>query len=573
MKKTFFSILLTSYIALIFILSTFTVLFSFNSIKKLHLEMQEQNLKNISLSLKSQVVSYLEKGNLEELDRYIKKVGSEIKTRITVIDLTGKVFADSDDYPATMDNHFDRTEISQALKDGFGSSLRFSRTLKEEMLYVAVPISIDDKPVGIIRSSLYINKFNLFLREFRKSILLISTILVTISVILAFLFAGNLSSPINQLSCADSRVSSGECSRRVFLHKNHVLNDFSEGVNSRSTQLKTSFDNVSKQAEELNHLLESIPAAIALIDSSGEITLLNSKFKEVMQIFHENQKTPFWKIIRNAELIDIIEKVSQSGQGQTREIIHSKLSYLCTVAISDNKEIIISMMDNTEIMNVRKIKRDFVVNVSHELRTPLTAMKGFIETMEDELLPEQKNYMSIVKKHTERLVFIVNDLLTLSSLENEEVPLIKENFLLSDLLDNVYKVFKEKIHLKGLDFTLESDSSIIINGDQFRIEQVFINLVDNAIKYTEKGSIYIKSWVSEGKVQICVKDTGIGIPEEHLDRIFERFYVVDKSRSRKAGGTGLGLSIVKHIIELHKGTITVTCPESGGTEFVISLTI
>ncbi|MCD6155495.1 MAG: PAS domain-containing sensor histidine kinase, partial [Candidatus Atribacteria bacterium] len=211
-----------------------------------------------------------------------------------------------------------------------------------------------------------------------------------------------------------------------------------------------------------------------------------------------------------------------------------------------------------------------VVNVSHELRTPLTAIKGYVETLEEEIEGDSKRYLDIIKRHTERLINIVADLLLLSELEEKGLTQIKEEVNLEKVVKDVFKIFDQKAKEKGLKLNLICEGNPVVEGDAFKLEQMFINLIDNAIKYTERGEVLVYLKQTDEEVIVKVKDTGIGIPKEHLDRIFERFYVVDKSRSKKLGGTGLGLSIVKHIVLLHNGKIDVKSSPGEGTEFIIT---
>ena len=234
-----------------------------------------------------------------------------------------------------------------------------------------------------------------------------------------------------------------------------------------------------------------------------------------------------------------------------------------------------TLYDITTIKNLEKTKKDFVSNVSHELRTPLTAIKGFVETLQDTNSDDKnKHYLNIISRHTDRVIRIVNDLLLLSKLEGAPGNLELEKVNLKNLIENILKIFEQSLKEKKLALKFNASNSLpIINADPFKLEQVFINLIDNAIKYTERGEIAISLNSYNETVTIEIQDTGICIPQEHLSRIFERFYVVDSSRSRKLGGTGLGLSIVKHIVLLHNGKIDVKNIPGVGTNFVVSLPV
>jgi two-component system phosphate regulon sensor histidine kinase PhoR len=230
--------------------------------------------------------------------------------------------------------------------------------------------------------------------------------------------------------------------------------------------------------------------------------------------------------------------------------------------------------DVTELKRVEKIKKDFVVNVSHELRTPLTAIKGFVETIYEDIDDKNRGYLAIIRRNTDRLINIVADLLLLSELEEKGAALSLEPCDLTIMIEQMRKIFEPRLREKGLLLTIPANPALPdLMADAFKLEQVFVNLIDNAIKYTETGGITISLLQQNGQVLIEIQDTGIGIPREHLSRIFERFYVVDASRSKQLGGTGLGLSIVKHILLLHNGTIDVESTPGQGTKFIITLPI
>jgi two-component system phosphate regulon sensor histidine kinase PhoR len=241
--------------------------------------------------------------------------------------------------------------------------------------------------------------------------------------------------------------------------------------------------------------------------------------------------------------------------------------------IPTEDEIVVTFHDITESRRVEQIKKDFIVNVSHELRTPLTAIKGFVETIEQDSAKKHKNYLDIITRNTDRLINIVNDLLVQSELEEKYIKLEMEDVDIKKLITNIVRIFEPKGQEKGLSFKVQIEDGFpqAIKGDPFKLEQLFVNIVDNAVKYTEKGEITINLSHAERDIFVTIEDTGIGIPESELPRIFERFYVVDKSRSRRLGGTGLGLSIVKHIALLHSGEVTVKSTSGQGTKVTVRL--
>jgi two-component system, OmpR family, phosphate regulon sensor histidine kinase PhoR len=275
-------------------------------------------------------------------------------------------------------------------------------------------------------------------------------------------------------------------------------------------------------------------------------------------------------------LSKMVTELIEEKKNFTTEINMSNKNYLCTgTAIEKKDKLVLIFHDITSSRKLAQVKRDLITNISHELRTPLTSIKGYIETLEDADDKEREKYIQVIRRNTERLISMVNDLLILSELENEGRKLQIEEVDLKELIANIIKIFEPSINDKQLKFILDIQEDIPhIEADIYKIEQLLINLLDNAIKYTEKGEITISSYMlPTNKVQIEIKDTGIGLKKEDFNRIFERFYVVNKARSRQQGGTGLGLSIVKHILILHKGEIEVDSQLGVGTKFVITLPI
>jgi two-component system phosphate regulon sensor histidine kinase PhoR len=279
----------------------------------------------------------------------------------------------------------------------------------------------------------------------------------------------------------------------------------------------------------------------------------------------------YWELLRSSRLNSLIEEGSE--RSISGEVELADKTFLCIITpLASRKAKVVLLHDITELKQIERVKKDLVVNVSHELRTPLTAIKGFTETLLDEADPKSREYLGIIKRHTDRLIAMVNDLLTLSELE-EKPQLVMEEVNLQELITNVLAIYDPRIRAKGLSFTADLSPPITIKGDAFKLEQLLTNLIDNALKYTEKGQISVDTEVREGNAIIKVKDTGIGIPREDLGRVFERFYVVDKSRSRSMGGTGLGLSIAKHIATLHAGSIEVASTPYTGSTFTVVIPI
>jgi Signal transduction histidine kinase len=572
MKHSLFSKIFGSYVLIVLLLSTLILVSSFRVFKNFYISSVTDELKILGNALESEVTPYLEEKRFQALDVLVKDLGRKIKIRITVIEPQGIVLADSQKDPKLMENHRNRPEIIQALTNGVGSFSRYSTTIKEDLLYVALPVREDGKTVGIIRLSVPLKNLHNLLAALQKEILKSELVIIVICLIGAFIFLKNLTRSIKKVNIAFQKVASGDFATKVFLKRNDEVKQLADSFNLMTDQIKTLFGELSFQKDNLNSIFASIQEGFAVLDEKGRIILSNESFKKIAQKKLIDGKL-YWEVIRDVKFGELVKKVRENKQNLSEELELNGKFYLSSATfLTLREQIVIVFSDITETKNMEKIKRDFVVNVSHELRTPLTAIKGFAETLEEEVGENAKTYAGVIKRNTDRLINIVQDLLLLSELEEKGSKPESEEVNLKQLADNVIRIFKSRLTEKGLDFHLRVEDGLpAVKGDSFKLEQMLINLLDNSIKYTEKGKIVLALKQKEGNVEIIVEDTGIGIPQEHLMRIFERFYVVDKSRSKKFGGTGLGLSIVKHIVLSHKGTIAVESSLAKGTRFTIML--
>lgn len=569
MKRSLFFKIFFSFCLIILLLSILVFFFSFRTIKHHYINTLSLDLKNLAYTLRLKVLPLIEEKDFKRLDSLVKEIGKNIKTRITIIALDGRVLADSEKDPRLMENHNDRPEVKQAKIKGFGKSLRFSTTVKEEMLYVAIPIRSKEKFLGVLRVSLFLKDINKLLNNLKNRIFGIIIFITFLSLLGALLFSRNLSYPLKGLVSASKKLADGDFSAKVSFKRKDEIGRLANSFNKMSEELKRLFDNLTLKQEELNSIISSLEEGLLVLDKEGKIILFNESLKKIVQINPEGKF--WWEVLRNPEMGNLIGKAKKEERISSKELELNGKIFLCSfVFMASKEELIIVLHDITEFKKLEKIKKDFVVNVSHELRTPLTAIKGYVETLEEETKGDAKHYLDIIKRHTERLINIVNDLLLLSELEEKGLTQIKENVNLEEIAKNICKIFEQKAKEKGLKLNLICEDGPVIRGDPFKLEQMFINLIDNAIKYTEEGEVIVSLKRVDKKVIVSVRDTGIGIPDEHLPRIFERFYVVDKSRSKKLGGTGLGLSIVKHVVLLHNGKIDVKSKVGKGTEFIIT---
>ena len=419
-------------------------------------------------------------------------------------------------------------------------------------------------------------------------------IFIILSLISALTVSSLLSNKINtSLSIIISKIRSLiDSENSDYKSHNIVESDFFKLENSINEMNSSHNQTISQLNSEKNQLLvlvNAINEGVVVVSKDGQIVLSNNEFKKMFEIKESPDGRPYWEVIRISEITNLIESALNTRKPAIKEVNliypYEKFYFVNIITLdSPQDEIIAIFYDITEFKNLEKIKAELIANVSHELRTPLTAIKGYVETLEDEAYDtadEKFKFLNIINKHTQRLIDIVSDLLVLSEIEVKESERTSndieefEKLSTNSILLSCYESFKRKIGNKNLVFKKELEQNLPdIRGNQFLLEQAFINLLDNAIKYTpQSGTIGFKTRLDSDKVIIEIFDSGIGIPKESIPRIFERFYRVDKDRSRKEGGTGLGLSIVKHTINIHSGEIRVESEMGKGTKFIINLPI
>ena len=572
MKRSVFFKIFAGYFLLTCGLAGAIFFFSYRISRTYYEKTLADDLEKLCSVLLVTATPLVEQQRFSELDAAVKRIGPSIGTRITIIGPKGEVLADSEKNPATMENHLSRPEMIMALHGGLGSSMRYSTTVQENMLYVAVPIRKDGAIAGVLRTSLFMHTINRMLEDFTDAIASTALAIMVLGLLVSLVLSRRLTRPIRKLSRASKLIAAGDFNVRVFLDNNDELREFADSFNTMTGKIRGLFDEVSMQKQELDNIIASMNEALLVLDQDSRITLANDAFRR-MAPDQPLEGRFFWEIIRVPELGDIVKKVRAGHGRHIAEVPIEGSTFLCSASFIDQKhETLLVLLDISDIKNMERMKKDFVVNVSHELRTPLTAIKGFVETMlDDSDGPSSRHYLEIIKRHTDRLINITKDLMALARLERED-ELETEPLDLKALIDQVLVLYEARLQEKQLALQLDIDSGLSnMRADPFKIEQLFINLLDNAITYTEQGGITITARREQGQALITIADTGMGIAAEQLPRIFERFYVTDKSRSRKFGGTGLGLAIVKHIVLLHQGAIDVESTPGRGTKFIIRL--
>lgn len=513
------------------------VCFYFASVNRIHHNYNKTNARFAAEMIISEIDQYVQENDFVKIDELLTNIGRKTGLQIAL-------FLDQDFLTASSDNF-------EELNDSF---IHFPITHNDRELSLAISITIEDT-VG------WHTLFDASFAYLLVFILLIITMLLILRKLLA---------PINDIRDNIKLLATGKKIDRLSL-KGKIFQPLLHDFNAIAERLQHYETELSQQIEGFNAIIGSIQEPVWIQDNKGAITYANHSFRKLVG-YQKVVGLYFWNVIRIPNLYEIIDELHHNPQQTIKELEAQGKIYICSASqIKLTGEIVFILQDITELRKLAIIKKDFVLNISHELRTPLTAIKGFLETMEEELPSASQTYLEVIKRNTERLIRIVQDLLTLSKLEHSH-ELELEELDLDQLVNHVFSIFEDDINKQGLKLMIDIDKQIPkIRLDRFKIEQVFINLIDNAIKYTEEGEIKISINEHDRMLHVVVSDSGVGIAKEHLGRIFERFYVVDKSRSRKMSSTGLGLAIVKHIIYLHKGSITVDSNPGEGTKFYIKL--
>lgn len=570
--KSLFAKIFFGYLAIALLVGIVWVDFSYNIMKNNYHDSIVRNLISLNKTMSDEILPLINDHKTQSLDSLVKYVGKKISIRITVIDSKGNVLADSQKDPAKMENHITRPEFQQAQNSNYGMSIRHSYTISKDLLYVAVPLRTGNEIVGFSRFSLPIEDIESINTSVLMKLIFGLTMIVFILFIFAFIFSKMITKPLKELVWATERVGLGDFHLRTYISRSDELGKLSRSFNSMTGQIENLFNDLKSQKDELHTIISSLQEGLVVLDKDGKIILFNRNFGQMVGNQDISGKF-YWEVMRDDNVFKMIKKMFNTNEHHVLQVPYRDKFYLVSInQINTKKELALVFYDISEIKKLEEIKKEFIVNVSHELKTPLTVINGYIETIEETINPENKEYLEIIRNHTTRLISIVQDLLILSSLEDRSTKLELEEVDLNSFLIRIRSTFAQKLETSGLNFNVNIETGLNhIRADEFKLEQLFINLIDNAIKYTTSGSISINLKSDVNEIVIEFIDTGIGIPEADKERVFERFYTVDKSRSRNLSGTGLGLSIVKHIVMLHKGRITLESNLGKGSKFIVIL--
>lgn len=503
--------------------------------------------------------------------------------RVTIVDKQGKVLADSEERAQDMPNHAERPEFNKALQGGVGNSIRYSTTLKEKALYIAMPVKSKGDIVGAVRLSILWDEIQEGVWNIRWIVGTAIFLVFLLTVLISSSLTRDITAPLKEMTEVAKDMADGKLDRFVKNISDDEIGTLGRGLNYMARRLKDTITEITEEKNKIQAILASMAEGVVAVDKNRNILLINTAGEKIFNV--KAAEVVGYNIIegiKNYELEKIIGKALERGRNinQELEIIPLRRSFRVNVVPIMKAEgtlgVVAVLRDITELRELEHMRSEFVANVSHELRTPLTSIKGFVETLLDGAIDEREvatRFLEIINLETDRLTRLINDILSLSSLEAKEKDIMKVTVDISGIIQKVVSMLsplaKEKNIFINSNITLDNP---LIMANEDMIRQVLINLIDNAIKYTpEGGHVQITATPSRLGIKVSIQDTGIGMPVESMSRLFERFYRVDKARSRELGGTGLGLAIVKHVLDAHGGTIKVESQTGKGSKFTFYL--
>lgn len=521
----------------------------------------------------------------ETVNTLCKTLAEKSGYRVTVILPDGRVVGDSEKNTRTMDNHSNREEVKAALSDGIGRSKRFSDTLKQEMMYVAVPLIQEENIQAIIRTSLALSQISQAPARMWRQIALDGLLIAVAAVLAALLISRRISRPLERIRLAAASMDWESPQKKLPSSDISEVDTLTQTLNAVTDQLRRRINTVKQQHDEQSALLSCMTESMVAVDAHKQLIKMNQAAEELFKIKAEaSLGKNIMEVIRNADLLDLVNKTFASATPEQKEIfLPDTQTYLLgngsVLHRADGKRIgaVVVLNDITQVRKMESMRRDFVADVSHELRTPITSILGFADTLrnatvEDE--PQRDHFLDIVHKQSLRLQSIVEDLLALSSIEDEtekgEVELRTGH--IAAVIRSAIQGCQARAEDKQIALEMSCAENLQANMNMQLLQQAVMNLIGNAIKFSEPESqVRITAEASENEIAIQVHDQGSGIAPEHHSRLFERFYRVDKGRSRRLGGTGLGLAIVKHIALAHQGRVAVESEYGKGSTFTIYL--
>lgn len=609
-KKRIFTYIFPSYLLLIIIpIACITWIFSrvmYNSYQ----EMIKDKQASVAVSISPLILQNLRPEHASELNRLVKRLAKETSMRVTVIDTEGIVLAESARDVLSMENHANRPEIISAANGKPAFSSRYSATLTKETMYYAVPLEEQGTPVAILRTAVTLNSLDRAMQATYSNIIFIGIMIAMIAIGTAFFISRKFSAPLEKLKNIAADLAQGNFAFKPLRSNIVEIDELSASIKVMSDSLQERINEINEQKDELKLILGNMREGVIAVDLEDNIITINAAAKQILNtqvpiadvtagtnklenaliagiptVPEDSKLHSFKETIRTKALHDFVADLLVENKFLQRKVelvgLQKKIIDVHGAVLKDIQGesigVLMVLNDITKLTELENMRKNFAANVSHELKTPLTAIKGAVETLMDGAMDSREDarkFLQIISKHSDRLTSLINDTMSLSRIEQEteQERIFKERIKLMEAIETSVEVCREKAEARHVTLKTDCNKKIEINANLQMLEQALVNLIDNAIKFSPEYDIVSITVSSTQKfVTINVTDHGCGVAEKHIPHLFERFYRVDKGRSRQQGGTGLGLSIVKHIAQSHDGAVSVDSDPNIETTFSIKL--
>lgn len=585
-KKRFFWHLFPYFIGVILISITVVTWLTSKSIRQYYLDDTANELQIRARMLAEQLISQVMLPVETVVDQACKRAGKLSATRVTIILPNGEVIGDSHAQPSKMDNHANRPEIIDALNRSTGMSIRFSRTLNQNMMYVAIPLIAHNDLIGALRTSMSISKIDANLAQIKKRTLLGAVITTLFVAGISLFISRRISRPVEEIKKGAASYARGKFDFKIISPEVEELDSLASALNQMADRLDERIKTIVRQRNEMEAVLTSMVEGVIAVDKNENIIFCNPTTARLFNRRLEDiTGRSLYHLVRSQNLQRFVAEAIASdlpGEGDVDLFLDKERTFRIhstPLRDADGNHIgtLFVLDDVTQTRQLENMRRDFAINVSHEIRTPLTAIKGFVETLlESGLSPDDQShrFLTIIDKHVRRLEAIVNDLKSLSHLEmdDEQHGITLKVCNIADIIETTVQTCRDKAESKNIRLEWRCDPNVEAPVNPQLLERALANLIDNAINYSSAMDVVkVDAHAADTGIAIRVTDTGIGIAQKHQARVFERFFRADKGRSRESGGTGLGLALVKHIILAHGGTVEVDSTLGKGSCFSIHL--
>jgi two-component system phosphate regulon sensor histidine kinase PhoR len=524
------------------------------------------------------------------LQAFVMRAARPTESRVTLVGRDGRVLADSgvpfDDVPR-LDNHADRPEVKAALAGRIGRDLRSSATVREPLFYVGLPITDGGRVAGVLRVALPLSVVTESHRAVGHVLLVGGLVALGIAAGIGVFVSRRITRPVVEMQRTAARMSEGDFRTRAPVRSTDEIGMLARALNAMSASLRDKIDDLEQEHAKVTTILDAMVEGVVAVDGHDEILLINEPARAMFDVPPgRGEGKPLLEVVRNADLHAVARRargVAESA-AMRREVVIDGGSSRRTLDVhamplrlgAGPLGVVMVLDDVTELRRLERVRTEFVANVSHELRTPLTAIQGYVETLLGGAIDEpadSRRFLEVVHRHTERLGRLLNDLTDLSNIELGRITLDLGPVPVAEVAESVVAILRPRADAGHVALDLDVAPDLpAVHADHDRLHQILINLVDNAVKYTPPGGrVTVTARANDSGVDLAVADTGVGIPAADLPRITERFYRVDKARSRELGGTGLGLAIVKHLVQAHAGELAIESDYGRGTTVRVRL--